>query len=109
MICLVFSTQLGQHLGGFVGGLDLVEGLDDDPGLVDQIGGTHHAHLDLTVVFLLFPDIVGLDDLQPRVGQQREGQPMDLFKYLVRGHAVLYTNHLCRILDLDNTSFSPSA
>lgn len=64
LICLVFSTQLGQHLGGILGSLDLVEGFDDDPVFIDQIGGTHHAHRDLAVVLFLLPYVVGLNDLQ---------------------------------------------
>ena len=64
LICLVFSTQLGQHLGGIVGGLDLVEGFDDDPVFVDQIGDSDHAHRDLAVVLFLLPHVVGLNDLQ---------------------------------------------
>ena len=59
-----FLNSTRPASGGILGSLDLVEGFDDDPGLVDQIGGTHHAHLDLTVVLFLLPHVVGLDDGQ---------------------------------------------
>lgn len=72
----VLLSRRFQHLCGVLCGLDPVEGADDDPVFVDLIGRADRAHCDLAVALLLLPDVVGPDDLQLRVPQQREEQAL---------------------------------
>ena len=56
---------------------------------INNIGGTHHAHTDLSVKLLFLPDVICLDCLQLRVGQQDEGQIVFLRKFLMGSCTIL--------------------
>ena len=73
--------QRFQHLSGILDDLHHVE-VDDNPAFVDQIGGAHHAHADLAVVFLLLPDVVGPDDFSSGSDRSVKGNPWAVSNFL---------------------------
>ena len=69
-------------------GIYLADGVDDDPLLVDDVGGPQGAFRHLPVHFLLAPGLVGFQDGEVSVRDEVEGQAVLGNETLVGGGAV---------------------
>ena len=90
----IFILKLAQHLSRIFCCLDLSDRFYYNAVFVYKVCCSYNAHRNLSVIFLFFPDVIGLYCRKLRIGKNCKRKVIFLFKAFMRSNAVLaYTDN----------------